>query len=336
MGKNNFHVIGKILREYGILLVLLAEVIFFSIGHPSFFTASNFITITRQAAVVCICGTGTLIVFVSGGFDISIGWMMTATGMLVAYLMTTYLLHPVIACLIVYAIMMSAGLTMGAIIAKMRIAPFIVTLAFMSMLKGFSYLITNGRNIYGLPDSFVVIGQGYIGDVPLPIILMVAALLLGWFILSKTNLGQSFYAIGGNEESAMLSGINTTKVKMSAYMLGSFFAVSAGLVLLARIKTASPTTGNGYEFDIITACILGGASLTGGRGKIYNVVVGALTIAVLNNGFIFMQVSEYIQVILKGMFLLLAVMYDVTHKKSVSGQKMLRFGRIPSQSKLSY
>jgi ribose transport system permease protein len=316
MKKNNSHIIGRIIREYGILLILLFEVVFFSITQSSFFTASNIITIIRQAAVVCICGTGTLIVLVTGGIDLSVGWMMSATGMLAAYLMTVYMLPSITACIIVYVVMMCIGFIMGAIIAKMPIAPFIVTLAFMSILKGFSYLLTNGRNLYGLPNSFVVIGQGYIGKIPLPIIFMVATLLLGWIILNKTNLGQSFYAIGGNEESAMLSGINTSKIKILTYMLSSFFAVSAGLIMLARIKTASPTTGNGYEFDVLTACILGGASLTGGKGKIYNVLVGTLTIAVLNNGVIFMQISEYIQVVLKGILLLLAVLYDVAQKNS--------------------
>ncbi|MGD9116597.1 MAG: ABC transporter permease [Dehalococcoidia bacterium] len=322
--------LGRVLREYGILLVLLFEVAFFGFTQSSFFTASNFIVIIRQAAPVCICGTGTLIVLVAGGFDISIGWMISATGMLAAYLMTVFMIPAPLSCSIVYVITMGVGCLMGVIIAKLRIAPFVVTLAFMGILKGFSYLITNGRNLYGLPDSFVFIGQGQVGGIPMPIILMIAALLLGWFILTKTSLGQSFYAVGGNEEAAKLSGINTTKIKILTYMLGCFFAATAGLVMLARMKTASPTTGSGYEFNVLTACIIGGASLTGGKGRIYNVIVGALTIAVLNNGLIFMQVSEYIQVILKGVLLLLAVIYDVAQRNSDDRRKMFRPRRAPT------
>jgi ribose transport system permease protein len=255
-----------------------------------------------------------LFVLITGGIDLSVGWMMSAVGMLAGYLMTNNKINPIVVSLIVFIAMMSIGAIMGVIVAKLRIAPFIVTMAFMNVLKGFSYLITGGKNIYGLPDYFTVIGQKNVGPIPIPIILMFIALLLGWFILNKTYFGRFFYAVGGNEEAAMLSGINVTIVKTATYMISSFFATFAGFVMLARIKTGSPTTGNGYEFDVITACVLGGVSMTGGFGKIYHVFVGALMIAVLNNGMIIMQVSEHIQVVLKGIVLLLAVIYDCVQK----------------------
>lgn len=302
-------------RDYGIVFVLLAEIILFSVMRQQFFTMSNMITVIRQAAIVCICGVGMLFVLITGGIDLSVGWMMSATGMLAAYLMTTTAMNPLVACFVVFLVMMTIGGTIGTIISTLHIAPFIVTMAFMNVLKGFSFLITNGKNVYGLPESFNYIGQGYIGPIPVPIILMAFALLLGWFVLNKAYVGRHFYSVGSNEEASMLSGINVTATKISTYMISSFFATFAGLVMLARIKTASPTTGNGYEFDVITACVVGGVSMTGGAGRVYHVLVGSLIIAVLNNGMIIMQVSEYVQIIFKGLILLAAVIYDVVQKK---------------------
>jgi len=310
--------VSHILKNYGIVLVLLIEIIFFGLVNHSFATFSNMITVVRQASIVGICSVGMLFVLITGGIDLSVGWMMSAVGMLTGYFMVTLGMNPILACLIVFVVMMVIGSIMGIIVAKLRIAPFIVTMALMNVLKGFSYLITNGKNIYGLPDSFCTIGQGYIGPIPLPIILMIFALFLGWFVLEKTYFGRYFYAIGGNEEAAMLSGIPVTKTKVATYMISSFFATFAGLVMLGRIKTGSPTTGNGYEFDVITACVIGGVSMAGGAGKPYHVLVGSLIIAVLNNGLIILQISEYVQVILKGLILLLAVIYDCVQKQRQS------------------
>lgn len=274
------------------------------------------LTIFTQAAVVCICSVGMLVVLITGGIDLSVGWVMSATGMLCALFMTKGSMPPVLAVLLSFVIMMLIGTVIGTIIAKLHVAPFIVTMAFMNVLKGFSYLVTNGRNVSGLPDSFCVIGQGKIGPIPIPVILMAVALFLGWFILNKLYAGRFFYAIGSNEEAARLSGVNVVKTKILTYVISSFFATFAGLVMLARIKIASPTTGNGYEFDVITACVLGGVSMTGGEGKIYHVLIGSLIIAVLNNGLIVMQVTEYVQLVLKGLILLLAVIYDCVQKNN--------------------
>ncbi|MCC8107810.1 MAG: ABC transporter permease [Planctomycetes bacterium] len=302
------------IRDYGIVFVLLIEVLLFAVMRQQFFTMSNMITVIRQAAIVCICGVGMLFVLITGGIDLSVGWMMSATGMLAAYLMTTTSLNPLVICLLVFIVMIIIGGMIGTIISVLHIAPFIVTMAFMNVLKGFAFLITNGKNVYGLPESFNYIGQGYIGPIPVPIILMAFALFLGWFVLNKAYVGRHFYAVGSNEEASMLSGINVTATKISTYMISSFFATFAGLVMLARIKTASPTTGNGYEFDVITACVVGGVSMTGGAGRVYHVLVGSLIIAVLNNGMIIMQVSEYVQIIFKGIILLAAVIYDEVQK----------------------
>lgn len=307
--------ISKLLKEYGLILVVIGVAIYFGMMKPKFLTVSNFMTILKQTSVVCICGVGMLFVLITGGINLSVGFMMSATGMLCAIFMVWFGMHPIVAVLLVFIIMMAVGVIEGAVIAYVGVAPFIATLAFTNVLKGFSFLVTNGRNVSDLPDSFCEIGLGSIGVVPIPVVLMLVALLMGYIMLKRMYTGRYFYAIGSNEEAARLSGINVGLVKVMTYVLGSFFATFAGVVMLARIKTASPTTGTGYDTDVITACVLGGVSMAGGEGKVYQVFIGSLFIAMLNNGLIMMQVSEYIQVILKGLILLLAVMYDCIQKK---------------------
>ena len=295
----------KVIKQYGIVLVLLLIILYFSIANPAFAKMSNFITITRHMTVVCISGIGMLFVLVTGGIDLSVGWMMSATAMMAGYFMVNMKINPLLSCVMIFFITMTIGSVIGGIISKLRIAPFIVTMSFMNILRGFSYLITGGKTIYGLPDSFTFIGNGYY-----PIILMIVALLIGWFILRVTYFGRYYYALGSNEEAARLSGLNVDIIKISAYTISSFFATFAGLILVSRIKTAAAGIGSGYEFDVITACVLGGVGMSGSVGKLYHVFVGALIIAVINNGLIIMQVSEFVQLVLKGVILLFAVIYD--------------------------
>lgn len=306
--------VSRIIKEYGIVLVLLLTIIVFGVANPRFLRVSNLLTILKQTSVVCICGIGMLFVLITGGINLAVGFMMSATGMLVAIFMVWYGMHPAVAILLVFIIMMVIGAVMGAVVAYLNVAPFIVTMAFMNVLKGFSFLVTEGRNVADLPDSFCWLGLGSIAGIPVPIVLMLLTLFIGYFILKKMYVGRFFYAIGSNEEAARLSGINVKWTKIATYVISSFFATFAGVVMLARVKTASPNSGNGYEFDVITACVLGGVSMTGGEGKVYQVLVGSMIIAVLNNGLIMLQVSEYIQIILKGVILLLAVIYDCVQK----------------------
>lgn len=306
--------VSRLLKEYGIVLVLFFTMAVFSIANPRFMTVSNFLTVLKQTSVVCICGMGMLFVLITGGINLAVGFMMSATGMILAIFMVWFGMNPVLAVILVFGIMMFVGVIIGAIIAYLHVAPFIVTMAFMNVLKGFSFLVTGGRNIADLPDSFCWLGLGDIIGIPVPVILMAVALFIGYFILKRMYVGRFFYALGSNEEAARLSGINVPLIKIVTYVISSFFATFAGIVMLARIKTASPTTGNGYEFDVITACVLGGVSMTGGEGRVYQVLVGSMIIAVLNNGLIMMQVSEYIQIILKGIILLFAVIIDMVQK----------------------
>lgn len=306
---------SKWIKEYGIVLVLILEVILFGILKPKFVTVSNFLTILKQSSTVCICAVGMLFVLLTGGINLSVGFMMSATGMICAIFMVWFGMNPALAIVLAMIAMLLVGVVIGSIVAYLNVAPFIVTMAFMNVLKGFSFMVTDGRNISDLPDSFCEIGLGNFLGIPIPIVLMALALFLGYFILRRMYAGRFFFAIGSNEEAARLSGVNVELTKILTYVISCFFATFAGIVMLARIKTAAPNTGNGLEFDVITACVLGGVSMTGGEGKIYQVLVGSVIIAALNNGLIMLQVSEYIQIILKGIILLLAVVYDMMQRK---------------------
>lgn len=209
------------------------------------------------------------------------------------------------------------GLLNGVIIAEIGMPPLIVTFASQTIFAGLAYIICKGTPISRFPESFLAMGQGYVGPIPIPVIIMVLCFAVGAFILSKTYFGRYFYAIGGNEEAAVLSGIQVKKVKYIVYALSGLFAGIAGLVMLARANTGQPNAGLGYEFDVITCVVLGGVSVSGGSGKMSNVIAGVLIIGVLSNGMVLLNVSSYMQMVIKGIILLLAVGSDCIQQKNL-------------------
>lgn len=210
------------------------------------------------------------------------------------------------------ALIMSSllGLLNGIIISKIHIAPLIVTLSSMTILEGISYILCGGVPIFGFPKGFSVIGQGYLGIIPIPVLIMVAILLLGSFILNKTYFGRYFYAVGDNPEAAKLSGINVDGIICLVYALSGLFAGIAGIVMLSRTNSGQALAGKGFEFDCLTAVVLGGVSVNGGSGKIANVVAGVAIIGILSNGMVLLNVSQYVQMVAKGVLILLAVGFD--------------------------
>jgi ribose transport system permease protein len=204
------------------------------------------------------------------------------------------------------------GALNGIIITQGKVAPFIATLATMTIFRGLTLVLTDGRPITGLSDSmfFKYIGQGYIWWIPLPVIWMLIAFIIIYFILRKTVFGRSIYAIGGNEEASILSGLKTVKTKIWVYTLTGILSVFAGLILTSRLNSAQPNAGMSYELDAIAAVVLGGTSLSGGRGWVFGTLIGALIIGVLNNGLNLLNVSPFFQQVVKGGVILLAVLID--------------------------
>jgi ribose transport system permease protein len=301
-------------KRYGIYSALIVLMITFSLVSGVFFTTANLFNVARQVSMLGIAAVGMTFTLLLGGIDLSIGSMISLVNIVAAGLMVKNGLNPITACLFSILLTSILGFINGLVIANIGIPPLIVTLCSMTVLEGVAFIISRGLPIYGFPSAFSIVGQGYLGIVPVPVIIMVVVLAAGAFILNKTYFGRYFYAVGGNEEASYLSGIKVKNVKYLAYTLSGFFAGLAGIVLLSRTNTGQPIAGKGFEFEVLTAIVLGGVSVSGGYGKIANVVAGVCIIGVLSNGLVILNVSQYIQMVIKGMVLLTAVAFDCLQK----------------------
>lgn len=303
-------------KNHAIYGVLVIVALFFTIMSNKFLTFENTLTIMRQVSMLGIAAIGMTFVLLTGGIDLSIGSGITFVNIFCAWLMVNCGVHPVIAILINLVIMFAVGAFQGMLVTKVGIPPIIATMAFMNIYKGIAYVISGGLPINGFVDGFKMIGQGYIfGVLPIPILIMIVIFIIGAFILYKFYLGRYFYAIGGNAEAAKLSGIKVDRVTTLVYGLNGLFAAIAGVIYLSRLNSGSPSTGSGFEFDVITACVLGGVSVNGGYGKISGVLAGVVIMGMLDNGLIMIGLSEYWKWIVKGAILCLAVGIDCMSKK---------------------
>lgn len=300
--------------KYAIYFVLLIEIILFSILSPHFLSIRNLTNVLRQVSIVGIMAVGMTFVILTGGIDLSVGGVTACVGVICAKLMLSGL-HPVFAILISLLFAAVVGIINAFFSHEFKLNPMIVTLATLQILKGISYIITGAIPVYGFTSDFKVIGQGYIGPIPIPIIIMIALYALAYIVLKYTKFGQSIYGIGGNEEACRLTGIDIRKRKYLAYIICSVITAIAGIVLLSRVNTAQPSAGFGYEMDVITGAVLGGISMSGGEGKITGVFAGVLVMAILSNGMLMMDVSEYWQWVTKGLVMLAAISYDRILKK---------------------
>ena len=302
--------ISDILSKYTLYLILLALLAFFAINSPFFLTGSNLVNITRQVAIFGICAVGMTFVILTSGIDLSVGAILGVVAAISARLMVHHDVHPVLATVFAVAVGTSCGLINGFFINRIGLPPLITTLATMTSLRGATMLLTDGRGIFLTVRPYSVIGQGYVGFIPIPVIIMVIAFAFGYILLEMTKFGRYVYGIGDNEEATRLSGVNVNKVRYGVYALSGFLSSIAGVVFLSRLMSAQPTAGQTYEMDIITAVILGGVSIKGGEGKISLVIVGVLIMGVLANGMIMMNINPFWQFVVRGIVLLFAVSYD--------------------------
>ena len=293
-----------------IILLLIGIIIFFTVLSPAFLSLDNFLNVFRQISMIGIAGIGMICVMLTGGIDLSISAQVTLVNIVCAFMMVNMGMHPVPASLAAILITTLLGTFNGILVSYGKLIPLIATLCMQNMLKGLSYIISKGQPIFGFPESFKVLGQGYVGAVPIPVIVLIIVAVLGAFFLNKTYIGRYFYCIGGNEEATNLSGVNTTKVKVLAYSVCGFFSGLAGIVWLSRVNSGQPTTGNGFEFDVISGIVLGGVSILGGEGDVLGAILGVIVIGLLNNGLTLLNVGEYYQLVVKGVVLLLAIGMD--------------------------
>lgn len=298
------------LRNYAIAFVFIILVVFFSFASPNFFQVENLFTIARQVAMLGISAVGMTFVMVSGGIDLSVGSLLSLVSVVCAKLMVNAGLPAVIAIGLTLLMCICVGTLNAFFVNRVKIPALITTLGMMTILRGISYVLSDGRHIWGFPEGFSFIGQGYIGPIPVPVIILVFVFLFGWAFLNKTRFGRWAYGIGNNEEATRLSGIDVHKTKSLLYILSSVLAGIAGLILLSRMNSGQPSVGSGFEMEVVTAIVLGGVSIYGGEGKLQGVIFGVLIVGVLENGMILLNVSTYYQEIILGLVLLAAVGFD--------------------------
>lgn len=296
------------------LIALLGLIIFFTIMSQNFFTGSNWFNILRQISTNAIVAFGMTFVLLIGGIDLSVGSIIAVTNCLSIGLMVLGV--PVwLAAILGVLIGGIFGLANGVIIAKGKIPPFIATLAMMTIARGIAYVYTDGKPVRFDDPTLSVIGNGYVGVIPVPVIIMVVCFLICAFVLHKTKFGTRVYAVGGNKEAAKYSGIKTARIEMSVYTISGLLSGISGIILSSRMLSAQPVSGDGAELDSIAAVVLGGTSLSGGVGSVVGTIIGALFIGVMNNGLNIIQVSSYWQEIIKGLVIIITVFVDVLKNK---------------------
>ncbi|NLM19302.1 MAG: ABC transporter permease [Clostridiaceae bacterium] len=300
----------NVLQKYGLLFVFLFLCLILSLSTPNFLKLSNIINIFRSISIISILAFGATFVVLTGGIDLSLGSVVALTGVIAASLAhpNTYpLIVPIIAGIFVGVLI---GLFIGVIVAYGRVPPFIATLGVMTAARGGALIIAKGRPILDLSSSFSFIGGGEIFGLPFPVIITLFVFLLVLFVLSKTKFGRYVYAIGGNEEASRAAGIKVNIITIMVYIICSGLAGLAGIIQTSRIAVGQPSIGQGYEMDAITAVVIGGVSLSGGRGSVVGTILGSLIIGVLNNGLDLLNVSSYWQSVVKGLIIIGAVLLD--------------------------
>ncbi|WP_431522467.1 ABC transporter permease subunit [Shinella zoogloeoides] len=293
----------------GILMVLVALVLLMAIIAPNFNRVDNLLNIARAISINAILAAGMTVVILTGGIDLSVGSTVAVSGVVAVIAAIAGVPAP-LAVLLGMAVGALCGLVNGWLTAYLALAPFIVTLGTMTFLRGLAYTITDGQPIVSSSLNFRDLGNGYVGPIPVPVIVMVVVYAVIWFVLERTRYGRHVYAVGGNAEAAKLAGVRVKRVITSVYVLAGACAGLAGVIFAARVISAQPTAGTGYELDAIAAVVLGGTSLAGGRGRIVGTLIGSVILGVLSTGLILLNVQFFTQLLIKGVVIILAVAID--------------------------
>lgn len=303
--------VSALIGKYGVYFALVVMFVAMSFASPTFLTVTNLFNILKQNAVIGIISVGMTFVIVTGGIDLSVGAIVAMAACFGTSLAQKGTTTPTV---VAYLVGVSAGIACGAFsglfIAHFHLPAFIATLATQTIVRGIVYVFTDGRPITGVTDAYKIIGRGSWGFLPIAVVIYAVFIALGIFVLSYTKFGRHVYAIGGNKKAAIVSGVNAKLTEFLVYVISGFTAACAGVLLSSRIQTGQPAGGDGYELDAITATVIGGASLSGGRGTVFGCFIGMLVIGIMTNGLDLLNVSSYYQQIIKGAIILLAVLAD--------------------------
>jgi ribose transport system permease protein len=302
-------------KEANILIALIVLCLFFYFLNHVFFTSANLQIISRWMTNFALLGIGETLVIITGGIDLSLGSMVAFTNMLVAFLMVDVGLPIWLSIIIVLVVSCLIGLFHGIFVTKLRVPAFIITLGTLMWARGLASYIKRGWIISGLPESFFFIGQGEIFGIPFQFLVLIVIALIIAFILRFTALGRYIFAVGGNIEAARLSGVHIDKVRIFCYISSSFIAGVTGIIIASRLSEGNPATGGSWELWAIAAAVIGGTSLFGGKGTILGTVIGASIMGVVVNGMVLIRVSSYLQDVVLGIILIIAVTYDTIRRR---------------------
>lgn len=310
--------IGKLYEKVGNLFILVVMFIIFSSLSPAFLKSQNLINILRQVSTTAIVTVGFSMLLIIGGLDLSVGSQIAVMGV-VTGLMVQAGVPAVLALILGILLTTAIGIFNGWVIVKTDIPPMMATIAMMTALRGVAYILCGGYPIYDMPQIILGMGQGLLfGFIPVPVIIMLVIIVIGTIVLNKTYLGRYFFAVGNNDEATRLCGINVSSVKIIAYGITGFLTGIAGAITMGRVSSAQPAAGDAFEMDVLTAAVLGGVSVNGGRGSIPLAMLGVLVIGVLTNGMQLIGVNDYWQKLVKGAILLVVIVLDSLRVKSAA------------------
>lgn len=301
----------------GVLIILLLMMLILSLLTDSFLTYRNLMNTVRQVTFWAMIGLGAMVCLVGGDFDLSAGSVVALTSILSAMTIQESLHNSImLPVLVTIAVGIGVGIVNGVLIAYTGIPAFIATLGTQLSLRGLGLYIANGRPVSNLDPKFNEIGAGSIGFIPTPVLILIIMALITWYIMRYTRVGRHIYAMGGNAQAAIVSGVSVKRLKLFTYIYAGVTASIAGMVLTARVASGNAGSGEGFELKAIAGCVIGGVSLDGGIGSVYGVICGILVIGVLNNGMDLMNVSGYMQQIAQGIIIVVAVILDVLRAKT--------------------
>lgn len=296
-------------------IVLVIMCIVLAVASDKFLTRTNILTIIKQISIQSIVAIGMTMIIITGNIDLSVGSIVALASVSCAMLMNGGV--PSVGAIILTVVISGAfGLLSGGVTAKLKLHSFLVTLALMQAIRGIAQTITGGYPISGFEKSFGNISAGTVLGIPLLIIYMVIFYTIFIYIMKYTAFGRSIYAIGGNEESARLSGINVEKVKTLVFVISSMLCGVAGILLTSKVRSGDPTCANAWEMDTIAGAIIGGTSMSGGEGKLGGTIIGLLFVGILSNGMVLLGVNAYMQSVIKGLVIFGAVIINSIQKRS--------------------
>ncbi|KAF3299746.1 ribose ABC transporter permease [Carnobacterium sp. PL24RED07] len=301
----------EMLSKLGPLLALIVLIIFVSVLSPSFLSLTNLMNLMRQVSTNALIAFGMTFVIITGGIDLSVGSTLALSSAIMAGMIVNGI-DPLIAMTVSLIAGFVLGAVNGLLITKGKLVPFIATLATMTIYRGATLVLTDGKPITGLDETFVFqfMGRGYFFGIPFPIVITLVVFALLFVLLHKMSFGRKTFAIGGNEKASFIAGVKSNKIKIFVYSISGVLASLAGIILTSRLNSAQPTAGESYEMDAIASVVLGGTSMSGGKGRIFGTLIGALIIGTLNNGLNLLGVSTFYQQIVKGIVIIIAVLID--------------------------